>query len=116
MQPTFRTDLTCSREEQQGVVFFRIDDAATNTTFRLYEIEYLIAQKLDGQRSLQQVIDAVKMEYNFDITPADLEKFIAQLESMGFVQTTSQPPFQEVVATDATREMVRTTSSPSGPP
>ena len=89
MQPTFRTDLTCSREEQQGVVFYRIDDPETKTSFRLYEIEYLIAQKLNGERGLPEVIEAVKAEYNFDITEADLQKFISQLESMGFVRAQS---------------------------
>src|SRR6476659_9910305 len=59
MPPTFRTDLTCSREEQQGVVFYRIDDPRTKTSFRLYEIEYLIAQKLTGQRTLEQADGAV---------------------------------------------------------
>lgn len=78
--------MTCSREEQQGVVFYRIDDPETKTSFRLYEIEYLIAQKLNGERGLPEVIEAVKAEYNFDITEADLQKFISQLESMGFVR------------------------------
>src|SRR3954468_22524873 len=86
MQPTFRSDLICAREEQQGVVFYKIDDPETKTSFRLYEIEYLIAQKLDGQRDLQQVIESVKAEYDFDISEADLQKFISQLESMGFVR------------------------------
>ena len=58
MKPTFRTDLTCSREEQQGVVFYRIDDPKAQTSFRLYEIEYLIAKKLDGSLELPQVIEA----------------------------------------------------------
>src|SRR5688500_16301845 len=85
MRPTFRSDLTCSREEQQGVVFYRIDDPKSQTSFRLYEIEYLIAQKLDGKRTLNEVISAVKEEYNFDISEPDLQKFVNQLDSMGFV-------------------------------
>ncbi len=85
MRPTFRSDLTCSREEQQGVVFYRIDDPKSQTSFRLYEIEYLIAQKLDGRRSLHDVISAVKEDYNFDISEPDLQKFVNQLDSMGFV-------------------------------
>lgn len=67
-------------------MFYRIDDPETKTSFRLYEIEYLIAQKLNGERGLPEVIEAVKAEYNFDITEADLQKFISQLESMGFVR------------------------------
>src|SRR5947207_10067176 len=86
MRPRFRNDLQAAREEQQGVVFYRIDDPKTQTSFRLYEIEYLIAQKLDGKRTLEQVIGAVKEEYNFDISEPDLQKFVNQLDSMGFVK------------------------------
>jgi multidrug efflux pump subunit AcrA (membrane-fusion protein) len=85
MRPSFRSDLTCSREEQQGVVFYRIDDPRSQTSFRLYEIEYLIAKKLDGSRSLGEVITAVKKEFNFDISEPDLQRFVNQLESMGFL-------------------------------
>ena len=85
MTPTFRSDLTCSREEQQGVVFYRIDDPKAQTSFRLYEIEYLIAKKLDGTRTLLEVIAAVKKEFNFDISEPDLQRFVNQLESMGFL-------------------------------
>lgn len=86
MRPRFRSDLQCSREEQQGVVFYRVDDPKSQTSFRLYEIEYLIAQKLDGRRTLPEVIKAVKDEYNFDISEPDLQKFVSQLDSMGFVE------------------------------
>src|SRR5512138_2152338 len=92
MRPWFRTDLTCSREEQQGVVFYRVDDPKTQTSFRLYEIEYLIAQKLDGNRELADVIKAVKDEYNFDISLPDLQKFVSQLDSMGFVEKEAAAP------------------------
>jgi multidrug efflux pump subunit AcrA (membrane-fusion protein) len=91
MRPTFRSDLTCSREEQQGVVFYRIDDPRAQTSFRLYEIEYLIAKKLDGSRHLAEVIDAVKNEFNFDISEPDLQRFVNQLESMGFLMPRDGP-------------------------
>src|SRR6476646_10182095 len=110
MLPTFRNDLTCSREEQQGVVFYRIDDPETKTSFRLYEIEYLIAQKLNGERGLAEVIDAVKAEYNFDITEADLQKFISQLESMGFVR--GQNDMMEIPSTPIPMVEVDTAEMP----
>lgn len=99
MRPTFRPDLICSREEQQGVVFYRVDDPKSETNFRLYEIEYLIATKLDGTRSLEDVINAVRSDYSFDISDADLQRFVSQLEAMGFLtrpgglpeQTTKSP-------------------------
>ena len=81
MQPRFRQDLDCVREEDQGVVFYRVDDVENQSSFRIYEIEYIIAQKLDGKRSLQEIIDEIKAEYEFEIQTHDLEKFIKQLES-----------------------------------
>ncbi len=86
MQPTFRPDLICSREEQQGVVFYRVDDPKSETNFRLYEIEYLIATKLDGTRSLEDVVLAVRSDYSFDISDADLQRFVSQLDAMGFLE------------------------------
>ncbi len=109
MKPVFRTDLVCSREEQQGVVFYRIDDPKSQTNFRLYEIEYLIAKKLDGSRALSEVIQAVKKEYNFDITEPDLQRFVNQLESMGFIvgARDGKPAQTETV----TRVMTKTAKS-----
>ncbi len=94
MRPTFRPDLICSREEQQGVVFYRVDDPKSETNFRLYEIEYLIATKLDGTRSLEDVINAVRSDYSFDISDADLQRFVSQLEAMGFLTRAGGPPEQ----------------------
>ncbi len=68
------------------MVFYRIDDPRTETSFRLYEIEFLIAQKLNGDRSLDEVIEVVKTEHNFDISESDLQRFVSQLESMGFLE------------------------------
>ncbi len=114
MRPLFRTDLTCSREEQQGVVFYRIDDPQSQTSFRLYEIEYLIAQKLDGKRTFAEVIEAVKEDYNFDISEPDLQKFVGQLESMGFiskpeemVEAAAAEFIEEVEEPDTTLVMAR---------
>ncbi|MEK7705661.1 MAG: hypothetical protein AAB426_11930, partial [Myxococcota bacterium] len=103
MLPAFRSDLVCSREEQQGVVFYRIDDPKTQTSFRLYEIEYLIAQKLDGTQSLTAVIEAVKNEFNFDISEPDLQRFVAQLESMGFLHAADTREAGEGVTVTAVR-------------
>ncbi len=100
MRPTFRTDLVCSREEQQGVVFYRIDDPKSQTSFRLYEIEYLIAKKLDGNRELSAVTTAVKKEFNFDINEPDLQRFVNQLESMGFLVVSRDTTDRAAVAAE----------------
>src|SRR5262245_43778897 len=107
MRPAFRPDLTCSREEQQGVVYYRIDDPQTQTSFRLYEIEYLIAQKLDGSRAPADVIKIVKDDYNFDISEPDLQKFVNQLESMGFIKKDGVAPAAVTAVEEITNVMSR---------
>lgn len=96
--PTFRPDLICSREEQQGVVFYRVDDPKSETNFRLYEIEYLIATKLDGTRSLEEVINVVRSDYSFDISDADLARFVGQLDAMGFLARADGAPVEQSYA------------------
>ncbi|MCK5690268.1 efflux RND transporter periplasmic adaptor subunit, partial [Myxococcota bacterium] len=105
MQPKFRSDLTCSREEQTGGVFYRIFDEKTQTSFRLYEIEYIIATKLDGERETPAVIQAVKEDFNFDITEPDLQRFVGQLESMGFLEETAAAPTPQSTVPELPPEM-----------
>lgn len=112
MKPHFRSDLRCSREEQQGVVFYRVDDPRTESNFRLYEIEYLIAQKLDGVRTIDDVIAAVKDDYEFDISRPDLERFVSQLESMGFLEKGSSSAGRSVSEL-ATEEGAESWESPT---
>ena len=83
--PVFRRDLIATREEQQGVIYYRIEDPEAKTNFRLYEMEYMIAQKLDGQHTIEKAIKEIASELHFELTQDDLTRFIAQLESMNFL-------------------------------
>lgn len=85
MQPTFRQDLTCTRDDQDGVVYYQVEDPKAQASFRLYEIEYRIACALDGKRSLQEVAETIKRDYDFEISDGDLLKFVGQLKQMNFV-------------------------------
>ena len=120
MQPTFRSDLHFSREEQEGVTFYRVDDPVNHTTFRLYEIEYLIAQKLDGKNSLRQVADAVRDQHHFEVSEPDLFRFVGQLGSMGFVEgdltpTASVAPLEAMGVVDANTDDMQLGNPTPGP-
>jgi len=84
MKPTFRADLTCSAKSNKGRI---LSNRTTRSADQLppLRIEYLIAKKLDGTRRIPEVIEVVKKEFNFDITEPDLQRFVNQLESMGFL-------------------------------
>jgi hypothetical protein len=124
-QPTFRTDLRYTREEQDGAVYYTIEDPRSQARFRLYEIEFHIARQFDGQRTLQQVAENIRREHDFEISDNDLRKFIGQLRTMHFVQGPEQPgeieplglgPVPEPMGEIATTEMSLAELSPAGPP
>ena len=86
MRLLFRDDLTCTREERQGVVVYHVEDPNTGALFRLYEIEYLITGKLDGTRDDDEVIAEVKRDYGFTMSEQDFEQFVNQLTERGFLR------------------------------
>ena len=86
MRLLFRDDLTCTREERQGVAVYHVEDPNTGAVYRLYEIEYLITGKLDGTRDDDEVIAEVKRDYGFTMTDQDFEQFVNQLTERGFVR------------------------------
>jgi hypothetical protein len=96
MRPLFKKNLISVREEQQGVVYYRIDDPSTRTSFKLYEIEYLIAQKCDGTHDVGALVGLVKRDLNFGVTEDDLKKFIKQMQAMGFMSVVLEEPLSSV--------------------
>jgi HlyD family secretion protein len=86
--PLLKTTLDAQREEKDGAVFYRLSDPTTGREYRLYEVEYFIAQMLDGQSPLSDISARVHDELKFDLSPNDLERFVRELESLGFLTST----------------------------
>ncbi len=84
-KPCFRTDLVAKREEEQGIVYYQVEDPLTKSKSRLYEMEYMIAQQMDGQKGFEEIIKLVNDELHFALTKDDLTRFISQLDSMNFL-------------------------------
>ncbi|MBT6433817.1 MAG: HlyD family efflux transporter periplasmic adaptor subunit [Deltaproteobacteria bacterium] len=82
----FRTDLECSRQDKQGMIFYHVRDPQSGANFDLYEIEYLMALKLDGVREVDEVVADIYDDYDFEISLEDFETFMAQLSTLGFVR------------------------------
>lgn len=82
----FRTDLECSRRDKQGVIFYHVRDPKSGANFDLYEIEYLMALKLDGVLEIVDVISQVEEDYDFPISREDFDSFMEQLSTLGFVR------------------------------
>ena len=93
--PKFKENIQATREEEQGVVFFRIVDQEKPANLKLYEIEYLIALECNGNQSLADIQKQVLEKHQFSVTLADLQKFMKQLESMQLLEQNISDTFTE---------------------
>src|SRR5688572_6064389 len=89
--PLLKPTLDAQREDKDGAVFYRLSDPTTGREYRLYEVEFLIAQMLDGRSRLADIATRVRDELKFDLSPNDLERFVRELESLGFLSGTGKP-------------------------
>src|SRR5262249_19563254 len=84
--PRFRTDLAANRGELQGLCYYDVTDRATGTTFRMYEIEYLVARSLDG-RPLDAVATDVTSRLGVETSADELSAYVDKLRELGFLET-----------------------------
>ncbi len=89
--PLLKPTLDAHREDKDGAVFYRLADPTTGREYRLYEVEYLIAQMLDGRTPIGDIAARVRDELKFDLSANDLERFVRELESLGFLSGTGKP-------------------------
>lgn len=68
------------------MIFYHVRDPQSGANFDLYEIEYLMALKLDGIREVDEVISDIHDDYDFEISLEDFETFMGQLSTLGFVR------------------------------
>ncbi len=81
-----KSTLTANRDEQNGVVFYQITDPQSGKSFRLYEVEYLIARMLDGKTPNDVLVEKVHRDLQFELSVADFGKFITELHDLGFLE------------------------------
>ena len=68
------------------MIFYHVRDPQSGANFDLYEIEYLMALKLDGVREVDEVVADIYDDYDFEISLEDFETLMAQLSTLGFVR------------------------------
>src|SRR5215470_12856960 len=83
--PRFRKDLVASTTEVEGVSFVDVSDAATGTSFRLYDFEYQLALQLDGQ-PLDEIVTWAGTTYGMNLTPEGILEFAGRLGELGFLE------------------------------
>lgn len=110
MPSKFKTNLKAEREEQNGSVFYQVSDPETGKSFRLYEVEYLIAKMLDGETPNEVMPGRVQNELQFELSLEDFGKFLRELTDLGFLESTTQrepsPPGSAPGATPSESEEI----------
>jgi len=83
--PRFRSDLDAHRGELEGIAYYDVTDRATGSTFRMYEVEYLVARELDG-RALDAVATGVVERLGVQTSAEELAQYAAKLGELGFLE------------------------------
>ena len=89
--PTLRTDLVVSRMETPEGPRFVLKDPRTRRYFRLRELEYAIARRLDGRTPTPTLAAALAAEHEIDLDASSLDEFIEQLNRQGLLDDPSAP-------------------------
>jgi len=78
--------LRVSRVEMGTVVYYLIEDATSGKQHRLYEMEYEVAQLLDGRRTCEKVAKQVNKKRSTQLQSVDVDRFALQLVALGFAE------------------------------
>ncbi len=86
-----RQDLTLSRQEQRGTVYFVVKDPRARRFFRFKEPEEFIIRHLDGTHSPEAIQKKFREQFGADLTTKDLAAFISRLAQFDLLEETSRP-------------------------
>lgn len=82
--PRLRTDLEASPIEDGGLRFFDVHDPRSGSSMRLYEHEWLIARRMDGRASLDDLAAWAGQHVGFSPSAGDLRTYAHKLDELGF--------------------------------
>jgi hypothetical protein len=82
----FRAALRVTRSDVGSSLYYLVEDPARDVRHRLYEIEYEVAQLLDGKRSSEKIATRVNKKLGLHLTAEDVDAFVRQLTALGFVE------------------------------
>ncbi|HZU81715.1 MAG TPA: hypothetical protein VE987_02310, partial [Polyangiaceae bacterium] len=89
--PRLRNDLQASPTEEEGVRYFDVSDPRSGGSMRLFEHEWLIARRLDGRSSFDDVARWAGDHVGFQPSPADLAVYVRTLAELGFLDEAPAP-------------------------
>lgn len=88
MIPRLRGDLKATPiEDSDGVLYYDINDPKTGGTLRLFDFEWLLAQRLDGQQNYAELARWTEEQFGFSTTSSDLETYGSKLLDLGVAES-----------------------------
>jgi multidrug efflux pump subunit AcrA (membrane-fusion protein) len=86
--PRIRTDLKATPAEEGGIKYFDVADPKSGSRMRLYDFEWLIAERMDGRRPFDEVASWARERLGIAPTASDLEEYAKRLRELGFFDLT----------------------------
>ena len=116
--PRLRSDLEAQPVDDGGLRFFDVHDPRSGSSMRLYEHEWLIARRMDGRESLDDVAAWAGQHVGFSPTTSDLRGYVDKLEELGFFDPAVLDTLPQQVAGRGRSDETsfEDLDSPSGPP
>ena len=74
--------------DADGVLYYDVTDPRTGGVLRLFDYEWLIAQKLDGQRGFDELARWTEEQFGFAASRDDLQVYAERLQQLGVVEGT----------------------------
>jgi Multidrug resistance efflux pump len=84
--PKLREGLVVSRQASTGATAFVIKDPARGRFFHFRELEYFVAEQLDGAVSLDVIERRVQERFGTTLSRGNLEQFVGRLRTSGLLQ------------------------------
>jgi hypothetical protein len=85
--PRIRNDLQVVPAEEQGIKYYDVSDPRSGVRMRLYDFEWLVAERMDGRRPFDEVASWAKERLGIQPTTDDLEEYARKLRDLGFFDT-----------------------------
>ena len=84
--PRIRPELQATPAEDQGIKYFDVNDPKSGHKMRLYDFEWLVAQRMDGARAFDEVAAWAKERLGIHPSASDLAEFASKLKDLGFFE------------------------------
>jgi len=84
--PKLRPDLKASPAEDQGIRYYDVSDPRSGSRMRLYDFEWLIAERMDGQTRFDEVASWAQQSLGLHPSANDLEEFATKLGELGMIE------------------------------